>query len=191
MGETPDLPADNSIIVRQSKKAKIPRVARRSSAVAGLAVTALLAAAPERAGGQNLQSDNSATARAGAIAHAQKMRRLFPDIGGDTQPTPRIIPELEIDRDPSGAIATFQPNGPTVTMKNGFFQNLGTNGRACDTCHQPQDGWSLSAEHAQDRFYANSMILYSGLSMARPALPTTYRRTGRSEKPIACCWRKV
>ena len=137
--------------------AKARRFARRSSALAGLAVTALLAAAPEPAVGQNLQADNSAAARAGEIAHAQKMRRLFPDLDGDTQQeTPPIIPQLEIDPDPSGAIATFQPQGFTVTAKNAFFQNLGNNGRRCDTCHQPQDGWSLSAQHAQDRFYANS-----------------------------------
>jgi hypothetical protein len=122
----------------------------------GLAVTALLAAAPEPAVAQNVQADNSAAARAGAIAHAQKMRRLFPDIGRDTQATPFVIPELEIDRDPSGAIATFQPNGPTITAANAFFQDLGTNGRTCWTCHQKQDGWSLSAQHAQDRFDANS-----------------------------------
>jgi hypothetical protein len=84
------------------------------------------------------------------------MRKLFPDIGVGAQPAPFVIPQLEIDRDPGGAIATFQPNGSTITAKNAFFQNLGTNGRTCFTCHEPQDGWSLSAQHAQDRFYADS-----------------------------------
>jgi len=140
----------------QSRRAKAPRATRHSSAVASLAVTALLAAAPEVAVAQNAQSDGAAAARIGAIEHAQKMHRLFPDIGVDTQATPTVIPELEMDRDPSGAIATFQPNGATITAKNGFFQNLGTNGRTCFTCHQPQDAWSLSAQHAQDRFDANS-----------------------------------
>jgi cytochrome c peroxidase len=120
------------------------------------AVTVLLVAAPEIAFGQSLQADGSAAARAGAIAHAQKMRRLFPDVDGDTQATPPIIPQLEIDRDPSGAIATFQPNGPTVTAKNAFFQNLGSNGRDCGTCHVAKNAWSISAQHVQDRFNANS-----------------------------------
>src|SRR5262249_46334895 len=66
--------------------------------------------------------------------------------------TPRVIPKLEIDGDPSGRIATFQPNGPTPTANNAFFRNLGSNGRTCFTCHQPQDGWSLSAQDAQARF---------------------------------------
>ena len=120
------------------------------------AVTVLLVAAPEIAIGQSLQADGSAAARAGAIADAQKMRRLFPDVGGGTQATPPIIPQLEIDRDPTGAIATFQPNGPTVTAKNAFFQNLGSNGRACGTCHDPANAWTISAQHVQDRFNANS-----------------------------------
>jgi cytochrome c peroxidase len=124
-------------------------------AAAGWA-TALLGAAPEIAFGQSPQADGSAVARAGEIAHAQKMRRLFPEIGRDKQATPFFIPQLEIDGDPSGAIATFQPKGSTLTAKSAFFQDLGTNGRTCFTCHQPGDGWSLSAQHARDRFYANS-----------------------------------
>jgi hypothetical protein len=129
---------------------------RQIPGLAGLAVTALLAIVPERAFGQNGQTDGSAAARAGAIAHAQKMQRLFPDIDGETQATPSVIQQLEIDRDPSGAIATFQPRGSTLTANNAFFQDLGTNKRTCFTCHQPEDGWSISAAHAQERFDANS-----------------------------------
>ena len=131
----------------------LSRSIRCRSVVASLAVTALLAPAAPLA---IAQTDGTAAARIGAIEHAQKMRRLFPDIGVGAQATPFVIPGLEIDRDPGGAIASFQPNGPTLTAKNGFFQNLGTNGRTCFTCHQPQDGWSLSAQHVQDRFDANS-----------------------------------
>jgi hypothetical protein len=134
---------------------KVPTT-RQISGLAGLTVTALLAIVPGQALGQNAQTDGSAAVRAGAIAHAQKMRRLFPDIGAETQAKPPVIPQLEIDLDPSGAVATFQPRGSTVTAKNAFFQDIGTNGRTCFTCHQPEDGWSLSAQHAQDRFHADS-----------------------------------
>jgi cytochrome c peroxidase len=134
----------------------VGRRAMRLLAATSWAVTVPLVAAPEIAFAQSPQADSSAAARAGAIAHAQNMRRLFPDIGGDTQMTPPVIPQLEIDLDSSGAIATYQPKGATPTAKNAFFQDLGTNGRTCFTCHQPADGWSLSAQHAQDRFHANS-----------------------------------
>lgn len=98
----------------------------------------------------------TAGALAGEIANAQRMRTLFPDVNVRSQPTPPVIPELQIDRDPSGAIATFQPNGPTITANSAFFQNLGTNGRTCFTCHQPADGWTVSAQHVQNRFAADS-----------------------------------
>jgi hypothetical protein len=127
-----------------------------NNVLARLVLIALLAGSCGQVAAQNMSSDGAAAARAGAIAHAQKMRKLFPDIDAGAQVAPAIIPELEIDPDPGGAIAMFQPNGATITAKNGFFQNLGTNGRTCFTCHQPADGWSLSAQHARDRFYANS-----------------------------------
>jgi cytochrome c peroxidase len=153
--ETPKLSFGKFIIVDQANRARALQSTRCSSAVTSLALTAFLAGAPELAVAQNIQDDGSAVARAGAITHAQKMRRLFPDISPETRAPPPIIPQFKIDPDPSGAIATFQPNGPTITAKNAFFQDLGTNGRTCFTCHQPQDGWSLSAQHALERFHAD------------------------------------
>ena len=97
----------------------------------------------------------TAAALAGEVAHAQRMRALFPDGSGSNQQTPPVIPQFEQDADPSGVIATFQPHGPTPTANNAFFQNLGTNDRTCFTCHQPGDGWTVSAQHAQDRFQAD------------------------------------
>src|SRR6516164_643176 len=94
----------------------------------------------------------AAAAVASEIAQKQKLRALFPDRTANGQATPPVIPQLEIDGDSSGMIATFQPHGSTLTAKNAFFQNLGSNGRTCFTCHQPQDGWSLSAQDAQARF---------------------------------------
>jgi cytochrome c peroxidase len=97
----------------------------------------------------------AAAAVASEIAHKQQLLRLFPDPTASTQPTPAVIPKMQIDDDPSGMIATFQPSGATQTATNAFFQDLGSNGRTCFTCHQPQDGWSLSAQHAQARFAAD------------------------------------
>ena len=45
-------------------------------------------------------------------------------------------------------IASFRPGAATITAKNPFFQDLGTNGRTCFTCHQPQNGWTVSAQAA-------------------------------------------
>jgi cytochrome c peroxidase len=91
----------------------------------------------------------------GMINHMQAMRR-FKDPDRGVQPTPNVIPEFDRDIDPQGAIATFQPGGATFTANNAFFQNLGTNGRTCFTCHQPQNGWSVSAASVADRFAASA-----------------------------------
>jgi cytochrome c peroxidase len=92
--------------------------------------------------------------QAGAIRHAQRMRGFIdPDSG--QQPTPPVIPRFELNFDPSGILATIQPGGPTQTSQNAFFANLGTNNRTCFSCHQPQNGWSISAASVQGRFYAS------------------------------------
>jgi cytochrome c peroxidase len=123
---------------------------------AGVALICLLDG-PPRASAQNRGSDSTET-RAwapGAIDHALKMRR-FKDADQGSQVTPGIIPKFSEDRDPSGRVATFQPGGGTATGSNAFFQDMGTNGRTCFTCHQPQNGWTISAAAAKERFETSS-----------------------------------
>jgi cytochrome c peroxidase len=92
--------------------------------------------------------------QSGAIGHALMMR-AFTDRDTGQQATPPIIPKNEIDFDRSGLIASTQPGGATLTSSNAFFANLGTNNRTCFSCHQPQDGWSVSAADVRGRFYAS------------------------------------
>ena len=53
--------------------------------------------------------------------------------------------------DPSGVMRTVGGNG-NADLSNPFFQSLGTNGRACATCHQAGDAMSVSAADIQTRF---------------------------------------
>jgi cytochrome c peroxidase len=85
------------------------------------------------------------------IDHMQKMRR-YRDADHGAQPTPRIIDRFRVDLDPNGAIASFQPNGATITSNNAFFKDMGTNGRTCFTCHQPQSGWTITPSGVAERF---------------------------------------
>jgi len=85
------------------------------------------------------------------IDHMHKMRR-YKDPDHGTQPTPRIIDRFRVDLDPKGAIASFQPNGATITSNNAFFKDMGTNGRTCFTCHQPQSGWTITPGDVAERF---------------------------------------
>ena len=66
-----------------------------------------------------------------------------------------IIPNLFPFLDPTGLIATFNLKGPINTgPQNVFFENLGTNGRNCGTCHIAGDAMGLSVRNIQARFVA-------------------------------------
>ena len=55
----------------------------------------------------------------------------------------------------SGMAATYSTNG-SIDMTGPFFQSLGTNGRRCVTCHQPDEGWSVTPAGLRARFAATS-----------------------------------
>ena len=50
-----------------------------------------------------------------------------------------------------GLHATFSTDGP-IDLRNEFFQNLGTNGRSCVTCHRAEEGWTVTPAGVQRRF---------------------------------------
>jgi hypothetical protein len=43
--------------------------------------------------------------------------RMFKDADQGSQPTPPIIPKLEVDPDPTGRVATFTPGVATITAR--------------------------------------------------------------------------
>lgn len=55
--------------------------------------------------------------------------------------------------DASGQFSTITI-GTELDLTGPFFQNLGTNGRTCATCHAASDAWSITPDHIQARFYA-------------------------------------
>ena len=59
-----------------------------------------------------------------------------------------LIPDLTPFRDSTGAVATHSTAG-VINEQNPFFQSLGSNGRSCATCHQPDQAFSLSASGAR------------------------------------------
>lgn len=61
--------------------------------------------------------------------------------------------QLQNFRDDSGAFSTFSTTG-SIDQHNPFFQSLGTNGRTCQTCHQPKSGWTITPDSVQDVFAA-------------------------------------
>jgi cytochrome c peroxidase len=135
---------------RLSAVIKVTRVSKRLRLGAAFVCFAL--ASPQIAFAQKAAQTESVPAFAPLmIDHMHKMRRYRdPDRG--PQHTPRVIDRFSVDLDPKGAIASFQPNGATFTSNNAFFKDMGTNGRTCFTCHQPQNGWGVSAKDVAERF---------------------------------------
>jgi cytochrome c peroxidase len=62
-----------------------------------------------------------------------------------------IIPNLFPFLDPTGVVSTYNVNGP-IDENNPFFQNLGTNGRTCATCHVAGNAFGLSVPNVRERF---------------------------------------
>ena len=67
-----------------------------------------------------------------------------------------FVPFYQEFGDSSGRFANLNLGGPTDPSKNAFFQDIGTNGRRCVTCHQASDAWTVTPPHIQQRFEATN-----------------------------------
>ncbi len=77
----------------------------------------------------------------GSALHAQS--------NGFSVPNPLVLP------DSTGQLATYTTNG-FIDQTNPFFQSLGTNGRTCNSCHRPENAWTISPASLQARFNATA-----------------------------------
>jgi hypothetical protein len=50
----------------------------------------------------------------------------------------------------SGTHRTYSEH--RIDTNNAFFQDLGTNGRTCFSCHRPAEGWTVTPDELHDRF---------------------------------------
>jgi hypothetical protein len=57
---------------------------------------------------------------------------------------------------PSGALSILNEAGAVSSESHAFFTSIGSNGRACVTCHQPANGMSVSADALQARWAATA-----------------------------------
>jgi hypothetical protein len=53
-----------------------------------------------------------------------------------------------------GQLGVLNVSGELTTKGHPFFEPIGTNGRACVTCHQPSDAMSLSVRSIRERWTA-------------------------------------
>ena len=122
---------------------------------AGLVLVCILSAAPPFAIAQQAGNPGGPDVPAfapGMINHMQAMLPIL-KIGITVSSRPRMsFQNLRLIRMRVVRSRRSSPTGQTFTVNNAFFQNLGTNGRTCFTCHQPANGWSVSAASVADRF---------------------------------------
>ena len=57
--------------------------------------------------------------------------------------------------DATGTVSSYSTAG-AIDQTGPFFQSLGTNGRMCFTCHQTDQGWSITPAAVQARFDASA-----------------------------------
>jgi hypothetical protein len=67
---------------------------------------------------------------------------------GDGRPLPAFIEY----RNALGRVGIVNTSGVVQTKGHPFFEPIGTNGRACVSCHQPADGMSLSLSSIEERW---------------------------------------
>jgi hypothetical protein len=60
-----------------------------------------------------------------------------------------------VDSDASGQVSTYSKAG-FINTNSAFFQNLGSNGRTCASCHVAANGWTITPPSLQTRFNATS-----------------------------------
>jgi cytochrome c peroxidase len=76
-------------------------------------------------------------------------------VGAAAAPGANQLPVLglELDRNPSGESLTVSTLG-RIDRRNPFFADLGANGRTCESCHQPAEGWAITPRGVRARFDA-------------------------------------
>src|SRR5215468_4334288 len=57
--------------------------------------------------------------------------------------------------DPTGTLSTYSKAGG-IDQGNPFFQNLGSNGRTCGSCHVSSDAWTVTPPDIQARFNSSN-----------------------------------
>ncbi len=78
-----------------------------------------------------------------AIAVPFLGERLFAQSGVPTNPL--------LTLDGSGILSSYSTSGK-IDITNAFFQDLGTNGRTCSSCHVSSEAWTISPRGIKERF---------------------------------------
>ena len=130
-----------------------PKLSNRPRLAGASAIAAVVAALGSAWAASDLEPERAWIAA--SIGHLQRMPHDR-EAERTKQATPPIIRGSSKDDDPAGVIGTFMPGGSVIASTNAFFQDLGSNGRTCFSCHQPQSGWGMSIRSVREDFEQTS-----------------------------------
>ena len=86
----------------------------------------------------------------------------------------------------SGVLRTISTAGSAADTSSPFFQDLGTNGRTCVSCHRPAQAWSVTPEEFRDGLWLAAASTRSlGTTTDPIAKAPTSRRWPPGGKPSA------
>ena len=122
---------------------------------------------------------------ASSLALAAALIISSPKTGTSESP---LLPNNLPFENTSGLHATFSTSG-SIDLRNEFFQNLGTNGRSCGTCHRAEEGWTITPARGfrHDLTGRKEPIPSSAPMTARTRRMPTSRPSKRAAPPTACC----
>jgi len=109
--------------------------------LAGLVITGCMADAAQQADGET--SDDATSEPDESTQYDEIVARC----GGDHNQLPNNTPV----GDATGVFTTVSSHG-SIDLDNEFFQDLGTNGRRCVSCHVPTVGWTITPKQLKATF---------------------------------------
>lgn len=98
---------------------------------------------------QSIQALQAPTSMAPALEYEDDDRWWSP---GESA----LLPQHATFNNAAGMLGIIHTGGDLDTSNHAFFTPLGTNGRACVTCHQPADSMGLSIDTISQRWKATS-----------------------------------
>src|SRR5215831_8581307 len=74
--------------------------------------------------------------------------------------------------DGAGILGSVSTDGFRTGSSNGFFADLGTNGRTCGTCHVARDAWTFTPAHARSLSSHDPLFMPNDGSDCPPTTPS-------------------
>jgi hypothetical protein len=124
--------------------------------LAGVAL-ASWAAAQESRNTSDAVSNASSSTQGGQQKYTAPPARMYEDDDRWWSPGERAtLPNHAYFKNSAGLLGIIHTGGDLDTTNHPFFTPLGTNGRACVTCHQPADSMGLSLQTIRQRWEATA-----------------------------------